>query len=131
MAKHITNYQIKSVMDVINRWSEKEKLTWDALCDKLLSVIGKRPTRQSLSSYSLIAECFNNKKEKIKQGEEKIIKPSSMKVAAQRIKRLEAENQSLAVINAKFLEQFIRWQYNAFLKNITPEELDSPLPKKY
>jgi hypothetical protein len=42
---------MKKIVNVINNWSIDEKLTWDALCDKLVRIIGKRPSRQSLSSH--------------------------------------------------------------------------------
>ncbi|ENP7497192.1 hypothetical protein ACEC68_004461, partial [Salmonella enterica] len=46
MAKHITGYDEKNITNVINNWNKDEKLTWDALCDKLVKIIGKRPSRQ-------------------------------------------------------------------------------------
>lgn len=131
MAKHISNIQIKYILSVIDRWSEKEKLTWDGLCDKVAAGIGKRPTRQSLSSHTIVSECFNEKKDKLKRGDIKITKPANLKVAIQRIKRLEGENKMLSKINDKYLEQFLKWQYNAHIRQVTLEDLNSPLPKKY
>lgn len=131
MAKHISNIQIKYILSVIDRWSEKEKLTWDGLCDKVAAGIGKRPTRQSLSSHTIVSECFYEKKDKLKRGDIKITKPANLKVAIQRIKRLEGENKMLSKINDKYLEQFLKWQYNAHIRQVTLEDLNSPLPKKY
>ena len=68
MAKHINGYHEKKIVDVINTWSIDEKLTWDALCDRLVRIIGKRPSRQSLSSHVRIAESFSVKKATIKSG---------------------------------------------------------------
>lgn len=62
MAKHITGYDEKSITNVINNWNKDEKLTQDALCDKLVKVIGKRPSRQSLSSHVKVSDCFNSKR---------------------------------------------------------------------
>lgn len=62
MAKHINGYHEKKIVDLINTWPIDNKLTWDILCDKLIGVIGKRPSRQSLSSHVKIAESFNVKK---------------------------------------------------------------------
>ncbi|EOM2651950.1 hypothetical protein AGA79_005385, partial [Escherichia coli] len=108
-----------------------EKLTWNALCDRLVRVIGKRPSRQSLSSHVRIAESFNVKKTTIKSGVIHTVKPANLKVASQRIKRLEAENEALKALNERYLEQFKVWLYNAHLKQITIEELNNPLPAKY
>lgn len=131
MAKHITRYDENKIMDLINTWPKDDKLTWDVLCDKLVKVIHKRPSRQSLSSHARIAECFNLKKANIKSGELHIVKPANFNVACQRIKRLESENESLRAINNKYMEQFKVWLYNAHLKQITIEDLNNPLPKKF
>lgn len=132
MAKHITGYDEKMIINVINNWNGDEKLTWDALCDKLIKSIGKRPTRQSLSSHVKVADCFNSKKKILKSGvtEENVVKPANLKIACQRIKRLETENEALIALNNKYLEQFKIWLYNAHLKQITIDELNHPLPKK-
>ncbi|EON2890818.1 hypothetical protein ACNDCI_000561 [Escherichia coli] len=131
MAKHINGYHEKKIVDVINTWSIDEKLTWNALCDRLVRVIGKRPSRQSLSCHVRIAESFNVKKTTIKSGVIHTVKPANLKVASQRIKRLEAENEALKALNERYLEQFKVWLYNAHLKQITIEELNNPLPAKY
>ncbi|EHY5915930.1 hypothetical protein K4J80_004824, partial [Escherichia coli] len=129
MAKHITGYDEKNITNVINNWNKDEKLTWDALCDKLVKIIGKRPSRQSLSSHVKISDCFNSKKKTLKFGikEKYSIKPANLEIACQRIKRLETENEALIALNNRYLEQFKIWLYNSHLKQITVEELNSPL----
>ena len=132
MAKHITGYDEKSITNVINNWNKDEKLTWDALCDKLVKVIGKRPSRQSLSSHVKVSDCFNSKKKVLKCGikEKCSIKLANLEIACQRIKRLETENEALIALNNRYLEQFKIWLYNSHLKQITVEELNRPLPVK-
>jgi hypothetical protein len=131
MAKHITGYDEKIILNLINTWSRDEKLTWNNLCDRLVKVIGKRPTRQSLSSHVRVAECFKAKKNTIKSGEVYTVKPANLKVACQRILRLESENEALKALNVKYLELYEVWLYNAQLKQITIDELSNPLPPKY
>jgi len=130
MAKHLSRLDEKNIIHVINIWPHNQKLTWEALCDEVTLIIGKRPTRQSLSSHSLISEVFNEKKVKIKRGDKEIVKPANLKIAAQRIKRLQAEVESLTKINNKLSEQFVVWQYNALLHQVTREQLERPLSKK-
>ena len=130
MAKHLSSLDEKNIIHVINIWPHNQKLTWEALCDEVTLIIGKRPTRQSLSSHPLIAEVFNEKKVKIKRGDKEIVKPANLKIAAQRIKRLQAEVESLTKINNKLSEQFVVWQYNALLHQVTREQLERPLSKK-
>lgn len=67
MAKHLSRLDQKNIIDVINVWPHNEKLSWEALCDEVTLLVGKRPTRQSLSSHTLIAEVFNEKKIKDKK----------------------------------------------------------------
>jgi hypothetical protein len=51
-----------------------------------------------------------------------------LRVASERIARLEAENQRLAAENNALLEQFARWAYNAHTRNLAKEFLNNPLP---
>ncbi|UIA89716.1 hypothetical protein LU631_11480 [Erwinia tracheiphila] len=94
--------------------------------------IGKRPSRQSLSSHIKVADCFNSKKKLLKAGvmETNVVKPANLQIACERIKRLETENKALMALNNKYLEQFKIWLYNAHLKQITVDDLNYPLPKK-
>jgi len=39
MAKHVTGYDEKFIMKVINTWNDDEKLTWEALRDELIKII--------------------------------------------------------------------------------------------
>ncbi|WP_261641523.1 hypothetical protein [Erwinia mallotivora] len=130
MAKHISKIDEVNIINIIKTWSDDEKLTWDFLCDSLTDIVGKRPTRQSLSSHPLIAESFNEKKLKIKRGEKEVIKPANLIIASKRIKRLQAEVETLTKINNQLLEQFVVWQYNALLYQITPEMLSQQLADK-
>ena len=54
--------------------------------------------------------------------------PSSLSVAAQRIARLQTEIYELKMQNDALLEQFVKWQYNAYKHGMTPAKLDAPLP---
>ncbi|HBZ2300359.1 TPA: hypothetical protein MG838_27820, partial [Klebsiella pneumoniae] len=64
------------------------------------------------------------KKATIKSGALQTVKPANLKVASQRIRRLEAENEALKALNERYLEQFKVWLYNAHLKQITIDELN-------
>ncbi|TAI92156.1 hypothetical protein EG331_03975 [Pectobacterium versatile] len=67
----------------------------------------------------------------MKLGDVSIVKPANLKIASQRIRRLEAENETLKALNDKYLEQMKVWLYNAHIKQISKEELNNPLPPKY
>lgn len=127
MAKHLTTIDIKKILAVIDGWSDK--LAWDTLCDELVNVIGTRPTRQTLNANISVKEAFLQKKARLKAGAPVLKQPQSLKIAAQRIKRLEEQNARLENENARLLEQFVVWQYNAYSHGITMEKLCNPLPE--
>ena len=126
MAKHLTDRDIQAFLGILDGW--EGKLTWEALCDKGASMLGSRPTRQTLNSHSAIKSAFNDKKEFLKSGFTPLKRPQSLAIAEQRIRRLEGENQRLLAENARLIEKFIRWQYNAQKRGVPEDVLESPLP---
>ena len=126
MAKHFTDQDIEQIVGLIDGC--QDKLTWDWLCDRCTETIGRKPTRQALSRYARIKTAFNHKKKRLKNGLVEIKTPPSLKVAGQRIKRLEEVNARLKKENDLLLEQFVIWQYNAYLHGLTEDNLNNPLP---
>jgi hypothetical protein len=55
--------------------------------------------------------------------------PSSLTVAAQRIARQQCKIDELTAINAGLLEQFVKWQYNAYKRGMTEDQLNQPLTR--
>ncbi|MNJ26696.1 hypothetical protein D3C77_211860 [compost metagenome] len=49
MARHLTAVDIEKILHKLDGW--EGRLTWEALCDSLLTLIGTRPTRQTLNAY--------------------------------------------------------------------------------
>ena len=127
MAKHLTETDIEKILHTLDGW--QGRLTWEALCDSLLPLIGTRPTRQTLSAYVQIQEAFQHKKGRSNVMNDKAKVPPSLTVAAQRIKRLGEENARLRHENEGLLEQFVIWQYNAYCHGLTKLQLAAPLPK--
>lgn len=125
MAKHLTSKDIEILVNLIDVW--EGKLGWDALCDAVAPLIGGRPTRQTLSSHGQVKTAFGHKKEQQKNGFITTQRPASLSIAEQRIKRLENENNRLRAENTSLLEQFIRWQYNAYKHGLTKDKLDVPM----
>ncbi|MBM1205901.1 hypothetical protein [Pseudomonas fragi] len=126
MAKHLTGKDIVVLVNLIDAW--EGKLGWDALCDAVGPLIGGRPTRQTLSSHHQVKFAFRYKKEQIKSGVITTQRPASLSIATQRIKRLESENERLKFENGRLLEQFIKWQYNAYRHGVGRVKLDAALP---
>ena len=127
MAKHITDKDIEKIVGIIDGWIDK--LTWEALCDACLPSIGVKPTRQTLMKFVRIKQAFEVCKKRIKEDVPAMPVPSTIKVAAERIARLERENDRLKLENAALLEQFVVWQYNAHVHGLGGHELNKSLSR--
>jgi hypothetical protein len=126
MAKHLSPKDLDLIVRLIDGWDGK--LAWEALCDAVEPLIGSRPTRQTLNSHEKIKSAFTHQKARLKSGFVSTKRPASLSIAEQRIRRLEAENNRLERENARLLERFIRWQYNAHKFNVSKDKLDASLP---
>lgn len=128
MSKHLKVDDVNRIIEILDGWSGK--LTWDALRKKCLQKLGNAPTRQTLYNNKKIYSAFQATKERIKSQPPEVRAPNiSAKAAAQRIERLKAENTRLQNENDRLLEQFVRWQYNAYCRGLTESDLDHPLPE--
>lgn len=128
MAKHLREAHVKMVVNCLHGW-KGDRLTWEALCDEVHPIIGKRPTRQSLSSYRSIAVAFAETKKRLKDHRVSERRPASLKIAADRIEKLERELSEVKEINRTYKQQFVIWQYNAYKHGIKEHQLNAPLPK--
>ncbi|HBN9860918.1 hypothetical protein [Pseudomonas aeruginosa] len=126
MAKHLTQRDIRVLIDLIDAWTGK--LTWEGLCDKGGEVLGFRPTRQTLHSHNTVKAAFNDKKIQQKNGFTPSKRPQSLAIAEQRIHKLESEKKRLIAENERLIERFVRWQYNAQKRGLSQAVLDAPLP---
>jgi len=126
MAKHLSAKDLDVIVRLIDGW--EGKLAWEALCDAIEPQIGFRPTRQTLNSHERVKSAFTHQKVRLKSGFVSTKRPASLSIAEQRIRRLEAEANRLECENARLLEQFLRWQYNAHKHNVSQEQLDAPMP---
>jgi hypothetical protein len=128
LAKHLTKHDIQAILNIILGFNE-EKLTWEYVCDAAEKVVGKKPTRQSLYSNKAIREAYVARKKGLKVKEPTKPKPSSLKIAADRISRLENEVEILKRKNDALLEQFVIWQYNVYKHGLKDHQLNQPLPR--
>jgi hypothetical protein len=128
MAKHLSDNEIEKVVKLLIGW--KGRLTWDRLASACQSVIGRTPSRQTLARAARVELAFKTTKERLRKNESstRSVSDPSTDVLLQRIARLEAEMAQLKAENGQLLEQFVRWQYNAFVGRISPERLNKALP---
>lgn len=128
MAKHLKQADIEAIVDIIRGWST-EKLTWEGICVSAAEVIGKTPTRQTLNAHAAIKDAYAAKKGGLKVHAPRTAMPSSLAVAAQRIARLQTEIDEYRARNDALLEQFVKWQYNAYKHGLKEHQLNAELPR--
>lgn len=126
MARHLRDRDIEGVVKLLDGW--RGKLTWDQLCDACEPILGSRPSRQTLYRYVRIKDAYSLTRRRLKEDGESLSLPPTIKAAAERLARLNAENERLRHENECLLEQFVRWQYNAYAKGLSDRDLNRPLP---
>ncbi len=128
MAKHLNKKDIQAIVSMIRGWQEY-KLTWSTIIDAVEPLVGKRPTRQSLSANSVISHAYRVKKSAIQGKITPKPRPASLKVAAMRIASLEAELAEVKEHNRSYKQKFTIWQYNAYKHGMKEHQLNAPMPK--
>lgn len=128
LARHLNTKDVNAIVNLIHGWNEP-KLTWDAICDSAEPLVGKKPTRQSLSTHEEIVSAYKAVKKTLKQAGVRNPRPSSLKSAADRISKLERELEQLKEENRAFKQQFVVWQYNAYKNGMKEHQLNAPLPQ--
>ena len=128
MARHLKQSDVDAIVDIIRGWSDG-KLTWEGICETAAKVIDKAPTRQTLNAHVAIKDAYAAKRSGLKVHSPRTAMPSSLAVAAQRIARLQTENDELRRKNDALLEQFVKWQYNAYKHGLLEKQLNADLPR--
>lgn len=128
---HLTSQDIERIVGILEGW--RETLTWDLLVEKLIHHGISSYTRQALDRHPQIKSAFVAAKSRLRQSPPAVKRnlPIELEKALERNRRLDAENQRLRLVNNRFIEQFIRWSYNAHLKGCTEDYLNRPLPPTY
>jgi hypothetical protein len=130
MAKnsYIRAEHIEAICQLIHGWDEP-KIDWESVCDAAKCVLGYRPSRSGLSSKVRIQQAFRARKQGLRiKPPDDTPKPNSLAQAAHVIAARDTEIAALDLTNRNLVEQFARWQYNAYLHRVTIEMLDVPLP---
>jgi hypothetical protein len=128
MAKHLKPADITAIVDIIRGWPD-EKLTWERICDSANQILGSTPTRQTLNAQTSIKQAYVAKKSGLQVHAPRTATPSSLSVAAQRIAHQQSVIDELKSTNAALLEQFVKWQYNAYKYGMKENQLNEPLPR--
>ena len=123
----ITEENLEEILLLINTWDSK--LTWDLLCHKVAELLNVRSIeRQSLANYPDIQKAFSKRKQKIKEQEAAIPEKNvTIDYLKKQVNNLKAQVQRLEEINDRYKKTFIIWQYNAYMKGMTENDLNKPL----
>lgn len=122
---HIRPCHVEAIEKLIHVW-DRETLTWDALCDASMPILGYRPSRSGLSAHVLKAFQARKKGLKVRAPENRPM-PGSLAAAARAIALRDAEIATLKRQNTELTNKFRRWLYNAHRYGVTPDKLDQPL----
>lgn len=126
MDKRLREQDIAAIVDLIRGW-KKDKITWEMICTASGKILTGIPTRQALQAHKPIKEAYLAKRDNLKVRDENLSHPSSLSIAAQRINRQQSIIDELTRRNHALLEQFVRWQYNAYKHGLKEHQLNEPL----
>ena len=123
----VTEENLEDIIMMIKTW--EDKLTWDLLCSKVSELLNvKSIERQSLANYPDIQEAFSKQKQKLKEKAKANPEPNvTMDYLQKQVNNLKAQVQRLEEINERYKQQFIVWQYNAYMHGMTEDKLNKPL----
>jgi len=126
--RHIRPAHVQAICNIIHGW-EQPKLSWVAVCEAAQSVLGYLPSRSGLSAHEMVTKSFQAKKSGLKVAAPVSRLPNSRQQASAIIAARDAEISTLKLLQCEFEARFVRWQYNASVRNVTLEQLDTPLPE--
>ncbi|MFA6902891.1 MAG: hypothetical protein WC236_07410 [Gallionellaceae bacterium] len=127
-ARNLDDKAIEEIVKIIDGW-QPSKLTWELLIEQILLRLRDHYTRQALYNHTRIKEAFAARKKGL--SEHYPLELSSLPPENQHIIRLETEIERLKLENNNLLEQFNRWVYNGYLKQMDERMrnfMNQPLP---
>jgi len=127
--KIITRATLPKVMRELDRW--EGKLTWPLFCERVAKVLGVSSiSKHTMYLYPAIKERFQQRQQDLRETRDLLPRNYTLDAAIRRIADLEAQIKRLEDTNNLLLDQFRRWQYNAYANNVRMDllALDKPLP---
>lgn len=126
----ITRATLPKIMRELDRW--EGKLTWALFCDRVAKVLNVPSiSKHTMYLYPAIKERFQQRKRDLREVRDALPRDFTLDAAARRVADLEAQVKRLEETNNLLLDQFRRWQYNAYANNVRMDllALDKPLPE--
>lgn len=117
-------------MRELDRW--EGKLTWPLFCERVAKVLGVSSiSKHTMYLYPAIKDRFQQRQRDLRETRDSLPRNYTLDAATRRIVELEAQVKRLEETNGLLLDQFRRWQYNAYANNVRMDllALDKPLPE--
>ncbi|MBK9494753.1 MAG: hypothetical protein IPO08_09475 [Xanthomonadales bacterium] len=124
----ITKSTLPKIMRELDRW--EGKLTWPLFCERVAKVLGVASiSKHAMYLYPAIKARFQQRQKDLREAREALPRDYTLEAATRRVADLEAQVKRLEETNKLLLDQFRRWQYNAYANNVRMEllEWDKPL----
>ena len=127
--KIITKATLPKIMRELDRW--EGKLTWPLFCERVAKVLNVASiSKHTMYLYPAVKERFQQRQKDLREARDALPRDFTLDAATRRIADLEAQVKRLEDTNNLLLDQFRRWQYNAYANNVRMDTLalDKPLP---
>lgn len=128
--KIITKATLPKIMRELDRWDGK--LTWPLFCERAAKVLDVPSiSKHTMYLYPAVKERFQQRQKDLREARDALPRDFTLDAAIRRITDLEAQVKRLGDTNNLLLDQFRRWQYNAYANNVRMDllALDKPLPE--
>ncbi|CAO3299468.1 MULTISPECIES: hypothetical protein [Stenotrophomonas] len=128
--KIITKATLPKIMRELDRWDGK--LTWPLFCERAAKVLDVPSiSKHTMYLYPAVKERFQQRQKDLREARDALPRDFTLDAAIRRITDLEAQVKRLEDTNNLLLDQFRRWQYNAYANNVRMDllALDKPLPE--
>lgn len=126
----ITKASLPKIMRELDRW--EGRLTWPLFCERVAKVLDVASvSKHTMYLYPAIKERFQQRQKDLREAKDALPRDFTLETANRRIADLEAQVRRLEQTNNLLLDQFRRWQYNAYANNVRMDLLawDKPLPE--
>ena len=126
----VTKASLPKILRELDRW--EGKLTWPLFCERVARVLDVASvSKHTMYLYPSIKERFQQRQKDLREASDALPMDFTLEAANRRIAELEAQVKRLEETNALLLDQFRRWQYNAYANNVRMDLLawDRPLPE--